>query len=134
MIDRRPMFPTEASPKKPLRLHSASAWSAVHATTCWSRSRPHHRCARLLIPGWTEKQESLCRPEKKMLQPGLDPMWIQRPTRTSRSRERVREREERESCPYAPGPQQQVVTEPPLEKGAPREIASDVRPQTWVTR
>src|ERR1700679_3124744 len=106
------MFPTKASPKKPLRLPPASAWHAVHAVRYLSRSRLRHKRARLPDPGWTRKQESLYWSEKKMLPPGLDPMWIKPPIGTSRSRERVREHEERESCPYVQDQPRQVVTRP----------------------
>src|ERR1700722_1729583 len=124
--ERRSMFPTKASPEKPLRLPPASAWRALRAVTYLSRSRLHHKRARLLNPGWTRKQESLCMSEKEMLQPGLDPVWIKPPIGTSRSRERVREHEERESCPYVQDQPRQVVTEPPPEKRPPTEIASMV--------
>src|ERR1700733_10328276 len=128
------MFPTKASPEKPLRLPPASAWRALHAATYLSRSRLHHKRARLLNHGWTRKQESLCLCEKEMLQPGVDPMWKKPPIRTSGSRGRVRKRGERESCPYVQDQPRQVVTEPPPEKRPPTEIASRFPPLHENTR
>src|ERR1700685_842359 len=128
------MFPTKASPEKPLRLPPASAWSGLHAVTYLSRSRLHHKRARLPGPGWRRKQESLYLSENEMLQPGLDPMWIKPPIGTCRSRERVREHKERESCPYVQDQPRRVVMEPPPEKRPATEIASWFPPLSESTR